>query len=56
MSNSIKPVSEYEPFLRLLATLGTRPILGIVVGALFTVLVHSSSAMTGLVIAFRGKG
>ncbi len=56
MSNSIKPVSEYEPFLRLLATLGTRPILGIVVGALFTVLVHSSSAMTGLVIAFSWQG
>lgn len=56
MSSSIKPVSEYEPFLRLLSSLGARPVFGIIVGALFTVLVHSSSAITGLVIAFSWQG
>ncbi|HBN97001.1 MAG TPA: sodium:solute symporter [Firmicutes bacterium] len=56
MSTSVSPVREYEPFLQLLVTIGDRPILGILAGALFTAVVQSSSATTGLVIAFSWQG
>lgn len=56
MSSSVSPVREYEPFLQLLLTIGDRPILGILAGALFTAVVQSSSATTGLVIAFSWQG
>lgn len=56
MSASVSPVREYEPFLRLLVTIGDRPLLGILAGALFTAVIQSSSATTGLVIAFSWQG
>ncbi|HBG01868.1 MAG TPA: sodium:solute symporter [Firmicutes bacterium] len=56
MSTSVSPVREYEPFLQLLVTLGNRPFLGILAGALFTAVIQSSSATTGLVIAFSWQG
>lgn len=56
MSGSVDPLKKSEKFLRLLISLGERPILGILAGALFTVLVQSSSATTGLVIAFSWQG
>jgi phosphate:Na+ symporter len=56
MSTSVSPVREYEPFLRFLIAIGDRPLLGILAGALFTAIVQSSSATTGLVIAFSWQG
>lgn len=56
MSSSVSPLREYEPFLQLLVTIGDRPVLGILAGALFTAIVQSSSATTGLVIAFSWQG
>lgn len=56
MSTAVSPVRDYEPFLNLLVTIGDRPILGILAGALFTAVIQSSSATTGLVIAFSWQG
>ena len=56
MSSAVSPVREYEPFLQLLVAIGDRPILGILAGALFTAIIQSSSATTGLVIAFSWQG
>lgn len=56
MSASVNPVKDYEPFLRLLVTLGNSPLLGVLAGALFTAIIQSSSATTGLVIAFSWQG
>lgn len=56
MSTAVRPVRDYEPFLNLLVTIGDRPILGILAGALFTAVIQSSSATTGLVIAFSWQG
>ncbi len=56
MSGSVDPLRDYPPFLQLLITLGERPLLGILAGTLFTVVVQSSSATTGLVIAFSWQG
>ena len=56
MSQAVDPIKGYQPFLDLLVTLGNRPILGILAGTLFTAVVQSSSATTGLVIAFSLQG
>lgn len=56
MSDSVGPLRSYKPFLDLLVTLGKRPFLGILAGMLFTIVVQSSSATTGLVIAFSWQG
>ncbi len=52
MSQSLHPLRTFQPFLDSLVFLGQYPLLGVVAGALFTVAVQSSSATTGLVIAF----
>lgn len=56
MSDAVSPLRDYQPFLNLLVTLGNRPLLGILAGTLFTVIVQSSSATTGLVIALSWQG
>jgi phosphate:Na+ symporter len=56
MSEAMYPLRSYEPFLTLLATFGRNPILGVVVGALFTAVVQSSSATSGVVIALTLQG
>lgn len=56
MSTSVKPISDYQPFVNLVVSFGKYPILGIIAGTIFTVLIQSSSATTGLVIALSWQG
>ncbi|MBT3225019.1 MAG: Na/Pi cotransporter family protein [Deltaproteobacteria bacterium] len=49
MSDAMKPLRTYSVFIEFLRGL-ENPVLGILVGALFTALVQSSSAFTGVVI------
>lgn len=56
MSEAVYPLRSYQPFLDALVYLGSNPLLGIVAGAVFTMVVQSSSATTGLVIAFAMQG
>jgi phosphate:Na+ symporter len=56
MSESVYPLRTYQPFLDALVYLGQNPLLGVLAGAVFTTLVQSSSATTGLVIAFAMQG
>jgi len=51
MSGGLSPLRDYPPFLDLLARFADYSVLGIFAGALFTMLVQSSSATTGVVIA-----
>jgi phosphate:Na+ symporter len=51
MSDGMSPLRELEAFHILLAQFSTYPVLGILCGALFTALVQSSSASTGVIIA-----
>jgi len=51
MSNSVKPLRSDPNFLELLKNFGQIPLLGILAGAIFTGIIQSSSATTGLVIA-----
>lgn len=50
MSDGMNPLRSYQPFFDFMVTL-RNPLLGILVGAVFTGLVQSSSATTGIVIA-----
>jgi len=56
IDEAMKPFREYQPFINLMATLGKNPILGAAIGALFTVLIQSSSATVAIVITLAGSG
>ncbi|NLM51702.1 MAG: Na/Pi cotransporter family protein [Firmicutes bacterium] len=51
MSESMKPLSESPVFLNLMVQFGENPLLGVLIGAVFTGIIQSSSATTGVVIA-----
>jgi phosphate:Na+ symporter len=51
MSSAMEPLREFPLFIDLMTRFGRNPILGVAIGALFTALVQSSSASTGLIIA-----
>jgi phosphate:Na+ symporter len=55
MGEAMSPLSSYEPFLSWMAHLEV-PVFGIIVGAIFTALIQSSSAMTGVVIVMASQG
>ncbi len=51
MSGGVKPIMEYPVIMDTLVRFGAMPILGVIAGAIFTGIIQSSSATTGLVIA-----
>ncbi|MBS4030337.1 MAG: Na/Pi cotransporter family protein [Clostridiales bacterium] len=51
MSDGMKPLRELPYFMNLMASFGHNPLMGVLIGAVFTALVQSSSASTGLIIA-----
>ncbi len=55
MSEAMKPLRTYEPFLDLMVHMET-PLLGILIAAAFTGLIQSSSATTGIVIVMASQG
>lgn len=55
MSDATEPLRTYQPFLDLMQTM-SNPLLAIAVGMVFTALVQSSSATTGIVIVLAGQG
>jgi phosphate:Na+ symporter len=55
MGDAMSPLRTYEPFLDVMEAL-SNPLVGILVGALFTALIQSSSATTGIVIVLAGQG
>ena len=55
MSGAMKPLRSYEPFIELMQQV-SNPAVGILVAAVFTGLVQSSSATTGVVIAMATQG
>jgi phosphate:Na+ symporter len=55
MGEAMNPLRSYEPFIEAMHTLDN-PLLGIMVGALLTALIQSSSATTGIVIVLAGQG
>lgn len=55
MSDFMAPLRTHQPFLDLIASM-TNPLLGILIGAIFTAIVQSSSATLGVVIALATQG
>ncbi len=55
MSDAMSPLREWTPFIELLLKL-ENPLLGILVGALFTALIQSSSAFVGIMIVLASQG
>jgi phosphate:Na+ symporter len=55
MSDAMGPLRSYEPFLDVMARM-ENPLIGILVAALFTGLIQSSAATTGIVIVMATQG
>lgn len=55
MSDATNPLRTYEPFIELMRDM-SNPFFGITVAALFTALVQSSSATTGITIVLASQG
>ena len=55
MSQATAPLRSYAPFMALMQEM-QNPLLGVLVGAVFTALVQSSSATTGIVIVMASQG
>ena len=55
MGAAMEPLRSYEPFIDLMAAM-KNPLLAVLVGAVFTALVQSSSATTGIVIVLASEG
>jgi len=55
MGGAMEPLRSYEPFIDLMAAM-RNPVLALLVGLIFTGLVQSSSATTGIVIVLASEG
>jgi phosphate:Na+ symporter len=55
MSDAMKPLRDYQPFIDVLRGL-ENPLLGLLVGTVFTALIQSSSAFTGIIIVLAQQG
>jgi phosphate:Na+ symporter len=56
IDDAVRPLRKYEPFIDLMQALGNRPLLGALIGAIFTVVIQSSSATVAIVITLAGSG
>lgn len=56
IENAMEPFRNHKPFLDLISSLEGNKFLAIAVGALFTVIVQSSSATLAIVITLAGQG
>ena len=55
MSDAMAPLREWPPFINMLMKL-ENPLMGILVGTLFTALIQSSSAFIGIMIVLASQG
>jgi phosphate:Na+ symporter len=55
MSDAMQPLRSYSPFLDLMAHM-ENPLIGILIAAVFTGLIQSSAATTGIVIVMAAQG
>jgi phosphate:Na+ symporter len=56
IDDAMRPFRTYQPFIDLMQTLGTSPLLGALVGCIFTVIIQSSSATVAIVITLASSG
>jgi len=56
MSQALTPLKDSPLFIGALAKMSASPLLGVLAGAIFTALIHSSSTTTGVIIALAHQG
>lgn len=56
IDEAMKPFRNYQPFIDLMQTFANNPLLGALVGAIFTVIIQSSSATVAIVVTLAGSG
>jgi len=56
MSEAMSPLREYEGFMNFVADFGCYPLIGVMVGLFMTVMIQSSSATIGMLIAVASQG
>lgn len=56
LGGALAGLRDYAPFVNMIVESQRNPILGVVVGMLFTVALQSSSATTGLLVAMAARG
>ncbi len=56
MSSAVKPLAKSEVFLDAFSTLGSNPVLGILVGTIVTAIIQSSSASVGILQTLATTG
>lgn len=56
IDEAMKPFRNYQPFIDLMQTFANNPLLGALVGAIFTVIIQSSSATVALIVTLAGSG
>lgn len=56
IDDAMEPLKDYQPFIKWMETLGENPLQGAMVGALFTVLVQSSSATVAIIVTLASSG
>jgi len=56
MSGAVTPLREYEGFISFIKNFATHPILGLGVGIVMTLVIQSSSATIGILIALASQG
>ncbi len=56
MKEAVSPLREYQGFTDMLVSFGTNPLLGVLMGFSITVLVQSSSASMGILLALASEG
>lgn len=56
MGDALKPLGEYEGFRNILVSFGEHQFLGILAGFAITVMLQSSSASTGVLLALASQG
>ena len=56
IEDAMEPFKEYQPFINRMENLGENTLLGALIGALFTILVQSSSATVAIVVTLASQG
>lgn len=56
MSDAVMPLREYQGFVDFIATFSDNPVLGVLVGVVMTMIIQSSSATIGVLIAIANQG
>jgi len=56
VGNALDPLKTYPPFLNLITTGEKHPFIGILVGIVITVILQSSSAVTGILVTMAARG